>query len=107
MKLTKSIMLATLAAAIAFPVAAFAAKGGGKKKKDQAAVATFESADLNSNGSVSQAEYVTAMKTTLGEDGAKTKFASLDKNDDKKLSKEEYDAGSAPAGKKRKKKSAN
>lgn len=104
MKLSKSILLTTLAAAIALPVVSFAAKGDGRRKKDQAAVATFESADKNSDGAVSKEEYVAAMKANLGDDGAKAKFATLDKNDDKKLSKEEYDAGGAPGAKKRKKK---
>ena len=48
-------------------------------------------------------EFVAALKEKMGEGGAASKFASLDKNNDGKLSKEEYSGGATETKKRRKK----
>lgn len=102
MKLSKRLLLSALVATVALPIAAFAAKGN--RKKNDAAI-TFEVADKDGDGSVTQTEFVAAFKEKLGEDGAKSKFASLDKDKDGKLTKEEYGTtGQDETPKKRKKK---
>lgn len=101
MKLPNRIVLVALATAIALPVASFAAKGD-RKKKEPAGV-SFATADKNSDGSVSEAEYVVAVKDKLDETSAKSRFATLDKNGDGKLSSEEYNAGNEAPKKKKKK----
>jgi Ca2+-binding EF-hand superfamily protein len=93
-------MFAALAAAFTLPFTAEAAKGDRKNKKQ--ASPAFSSVDKDGDGSITQEEYVAAMKDSIGEETAKTQFASLDKNKDGKLSKEEFEAGAA--GKKEKKK---
>ena len=98
--LRSRILLATLVAAVALPMA-FAAKGE-RKKKDTAGP-DFAAVDKDTNGTISQVEFVAAMKDKLGEDSAKSKFAELDKDKDGSLSKEEFAAGAAPEKKKRKK----
>jgi Ca2+-binding EF-hand superfamily protein len=103
MKLTNRIIIAALATAIAVPAVSFAAKGERKKKSENAAV-TFETADKDKNESVSEAEYVAAMAGKLDETSAKSRFATLDKNSDGKLTKDEYNAGNDEGKKKRKKK---
>ena len=100
MKLRKIALFAALAAAFTLPFTAEAATGD--RKKIQAASPAFSSVDKDGNGSVTQEEYVAAMKDSIGEETAKTQFASLDKDKDGKLSKEEFEAGAA--GKKEKKK---
>lgn len=99
MKLAKRLVLATLATAIALPVVSFAAKGDRKKKDDAPA---FAAVDKDSDGTVTQAEYVEALKGKLGEEVAKAQFAKLDKDSNGKLTKEEF--GAADAGKKKRKK---
>jgi len=98
MKLPHRILLAAVAAALVLPLAAHAAKGDKKKTDSKNPAANFATLDKDGNGSVSQDEYVAAMKEKLGEDGAKTHFAELDKNHDGQLSKEELGADST-AGK--------
>lgn len=102
MKLRKIALFAALAAAFTLPFTAEAAKGDRKNKK-QASSPAFSSVDKDGNGSVTEEEYIAAMKDSIGEETAKTQFASLDKNKDGKLSKEEFEAGAA-SGKKEKKK---
>jgi len=105
MKLTRPLLLLVLAATIAFPVGAFAAKGEGKKK-GQSPDETFETFDHDKDGVVTQAEYLAIMKGVLGDAPAKARFAALDKNSDGKLTKDEFGGGTAEP-KKRKKKNAN
>ena len=98
MKLTRRLLLVTIAATIALPISAFAAKGN---KKTPEAPPDFATVDKDGNGSVSEAEYVAAMKSKLTEDAAKAQFATLDKDKDGELSKEEL---AAPVETKKKKK---
>jgi hypothetical protein len=100
---TTRLLVASLAAVIALPIAASAAKGD-RKKTDTAPA--FSTIDKEAKGSVSEAQYVAAVKDTLGEEGAKAKFAALDTDKDGKLTAAEYAAG-ASQGKKRRKKDAN
>jgi hypothetical protein len=100
MKLSKIALCAALAAAFTLPFTAEAAKGDKKNKKG--AAPAFSSVDKNGDGTITEEEYVAAMKDSIGEETAKTQFASLDKNSDKKLSSEEYAA--AASGKKERKK---
>lgn len=102
MKLTRRLLLTSFAAALSLPIAAFAAKGDRKKAEPPPAFATV---DKDGNGSISEAEFVAAVKEKQGEAAAKTQFASLDKDHDGKLTKEEYAAGTE--AKKRKKKNQN
>lgn len=102
MKLTHRLVVRTLAVALALPIAAFAAKGDRKKQNTETAPA-FATVDKDSNGSISEGEFVAANEK-LGDVAAKARFGILDKNHDGKLSKEEYAAGSEPEKKKRKKK---
>jgi Ca2+-binding EF-hand superfamily protein len=104
MKSARLIPVALLAAVIALPFTAFAAKADRKKADDSHPA--FAAVDKDNNGSVSQAEFVAALKEKLGEDGAKAKFTELDKDKDGKLSAEEY-AAAAPEKKKKRKKDAN
>ena len=103
MKSTSRILIALLAAAIALPVSALAAKADRKKNKAAADIPAFATVDKNSDESISESEFVTANEK-LGADAAKTRFGMLDKNSDGKLSKEEYAAGATPEKRKRKKK---
>jgi hypothetical protein len=86
---------------IALPTVTFAAKGD---KKDKTPAAEFAKLDKDGDGTVTEAEYLDAMKDKLGVDGAKTHFAELDKDHDGKLSKDEFGAAAAHAKKKGKKK---
>ncbi len=107
MNLTKRLIVATLAAAIALPVAAFAAKAD-KKKNAATATETFASVDKNADGNITQEEFLASQKDKLGEEAAKARFATLDKNKDGKLASDEFGTGTEePAKKKRKKKNQN
>jgi Ca2+-binding EF-hand superfamily protein len=99
MKITRTLLLTAIAAAIALPTAALAAKADRKK----GAAVTFTTADKDNDGHVTQAEYIAALKASLGEESAKTKFGSLDKNSDGKLSKEEFGPDATEKKKRRKK----
>lgn len=105
MKITRRIVLAMFAAMIAFPIVAFAAKADRSERKKAAAPADFATIDKDGNGSISEAEYVAAMKEKQTEATAKSQFATLDKDHDGKLSKDELAASAAK--KKRKKKDSN
>jgi Ca2+-binding EF-hand superfamily protein len=100
---TTRLFVASLAVVIALPLAAFAAKGDRKKNDTPPAFSTI---DKEAKGSITEAQYVAAMKDTLGEEGAKAKFAALDTDKSGTLSETEYAAG-ASQGKKRRKKDAN
>ena len=102
MKLSRHILVSSLVVALAVP-AVFAAKGERKKSKDTAEVPAFATVDKDSDGSVSEAEFVAANEK-LGAVAAKSRFELLDKSKDGKLSKEEYAAGATPEKKKRRKK---
>ena len=104
-RILAAILIGTLASSFAF-----AAKGDRKKKdKETTPAVSFESADKDANGTVTETEYAGAMKSQIGEDAAKLRFGTLDKNHDGKLSKEEYGTGSSDTGekKKRRKKEKN
>ena len=101
MKFTHRIIVSTQAAALALPVAAFAAKG--ERKKDKTPAPTFASVDKDSNDAISESEFVAANEK-LGADVAKTRFGQLDKDGDGKLSKEEFAADTGTDKKKRRKK---
>jgi hypothetical protein len=102
MKTSHRLLVAALAAAIALPVAAFAAKGD--KKKNAAATETFASVDKNGDGNITLEEFLVTQKDKLGEEAAKTRFATLDKNHDGKLAKDEFGGGDQATEKKRKRK---
>ena len=83
----KRILIAAIAASLSLPLALNAAdeskkKGGG-----------FTTADADSNGKVTQTEYVAAMKGRLEEAAAKARFTELDKDKDGSLSRDEFNAG--------------
>ena len=104
MKFPNRLIIAALVSALALPCAAFAAKGDKKDKGEQSG-AGFSKIDKDSDGSISQSEFVAAMKDRSGgEDAAKSKFASLDKNSDGKLDKKEMAGarGEKKGGKKKK-----
>ena len=105
MKIPYRLLLSALVAAVALPLAVFAAKGD--KKKNAPAATSFAVVDKDGDGVLTQTEFIAAFKEKLGEDGANSKFASLDKDADGKLSKEEFGTtgDEEPAKKKRKKKS--
>jgi hypothetical protein len=92
---------------LASPVA-FAAKADKKKKGETAGTEApppaFAKVDKDGNGSVSQSEYVAALKSEIGEDAAKLRFGALDKNFDGQLSKDEYNSTPPEAPKEKKKK---
>jgi Ca2+-binding EF-hand superfamily protein len=103
MKLPNRILLLTLAAAIALPLTASAAKGD-KKKTGDSPETTFATIDKDGDGVVTETEYVGLMGKTLGQEAAKTRFADLDKDKNGKLSKEEFAASGTETKKRRKKK---
>jgi hypothetical protein len=102
MKLTSRVIVTTLIAALALPIAAQAAKGERKKKETPPSFATV---DKDGDQAVSESEYVAANEK-LGADAAKTQFGKLDKNHDGKLSKDEFGSGNGEKKKRRKKKDA-
>lgn len=85
------------------PSLALAAKGD-RKKKEAAPAVSFSAADKDNDGIVTESEYIAAMKSQLGEDSAKLRFGTLDKNHDGKLSKEEFGSGDSGEKKKGRKK---
>jgi Ca2+-binding EF-hand superfamily protein len=105
MQLRPFLVCATVLSLVALPAASFAAKGD--KKSDKTPAADFAKLDKDSDGVVTEAEYVDAMKDKLGADGAKTHFAELDKDHDGKLTKDELGAGAAHGKKHGKKKTEN
>ena len=95
----KRFLITAAAVALSLPLALNAADENKKK-------GPFAVADTDGDGKVSLTEYVAASKGKMDEAAAKAKFAELDKNNDKSLSREEFNAG---AGEKKggKKKDAN
>jgi Ca2+-binding EF-hand superfamily protein len=106
MKVTTRLLVTTLVAALAVPAVCLAAKGERKRDK-KAPAATFATADKNNDGTVTQSEFVAAMKEQLGEEGAKSRFTTLDKDANGKLSKEEFEASSSDDGKKKRRNKKN
>ncbi len=102
MKHTKRLLALTLVAALAVPAVTFAAKGDRKEKGGNA----FSKIDTDSNGSISESEFVAANSKRGTAEAAKTKFASLDKNHDGKLDKTEL-AGAKNDGEKKGRKKKN
>lgn len=98
MKLVRSRLILVAAVVLAAPVALLAAKGEAKTKTALPKV-SFEAADKDKDGSVTEAEFLAAMGENADQKRAKARFAQLDTNHDGKLSKEEMEA----AGKKKKK----
>lgn len=96
----KQIKLAVVAALLSLPLALNAADEAKKK-------GPFVGADTNSDGKVSQAEYVAAMKGKMDDAAAKAKFTELDKNKDGSLSQEEFSAGGGEKKGGKKKKDGN
>jgi Ca2+-binding EF-hand superfamily protein len=90
----KRIILTAMAVTLSLPLAAHAADGTKKK-------GPFMAADTDGDGKVTVTEYVAAMKGKLDENAAKAKFAELDTNKDKSLSREEFQAGVEKKGKKK------
>ena len=105
MKTTQRLLIATLAVAIALPAAVFAAKGD--KKKNATPASTFTSVDKDSDGAITEAEFLAAEKDKLTGEAAKARFAAMDKNHDGKLTKDEFVGTGDEPRKKRKKKDAN
>jgi Ca2+-binding EF-hand superfamily protein len=106
MKNPARILIALLVTALALPGAAFAAKAdrkGNSENNDKAAGA-FAKADTNSDGSVTEAEFVAARSKKGDDSAAKKAFGRLDKNSDGKLSKEEFSAAASGKGGQKKKK---
>ena len=63
----------------------------------------FMAADADSDGKVTQTEYVAAVKGKMDDAAAKAKFSELDKNKDGSLTREEFQAGTEKKGEKKKK----
>ena len=91
----KRIILTAAAVMLSLPLALSAAD---EKKKGP-----FMAADADSDGKVTQTEYVAAVKGKMDDAAAKAKFAELDKNKDGSLSREEFQAGTEKKGEKKKK----
>lgn len=91
-------LLASIAIALALPLAALAAQPD--RNKTPTAFSTF---DRNRDGKITLTEYTATMKATPGEATAPSRFASLDQNGDGSLSKEEFAAGTEKKAKKKKK----
>jgi Ca2+-binding EF-hand superfamily protein len=100
MKLVPSRLILVASIAIAAPVALFAAKGDAKTRTALPKV-SFETADKDKDGSVTEAEYLAAMGENADQKRAKARFGQLDADHNGKLSKEEMEA----SGKKKKKES--
>ena len=100
MKIVPSRLLLVASLAIVAPVALIAAKGEAKTKTALPKV-SFEAADKDKDGSVTEAEFLAAMGENADQKRAKARFAQLDTNHDGELSKEEMEA----SGKKKKKES--
>jgi Ca2+-binding EF-hand superfamily protein len=97
MKIPARILAGLLVTALAVPSVALAAKADRKNKNEGAdkAAGAFSKADKNSDGSVTESEFV-AVRSKKGDDSAaKKQFARLDKNSDGKLTQEEFSAATA------------
>ena len=103
MKLNHRLLLTVVISALALPGIAFAAKAD-RKNKDQAAdkSAAFGKADKDSDGFVTESEFVASRGKKADQAKMKTQFGKMDKNSDGKLSKEEFEAAPSGRGKKNK-----
>ncbi len=101
MKRTNRLLVTTIAAALALPLAAFAAKGDRKNAAGPAP--SFESIEKKDPKFITEKEYIAAIGKKLGDDVAKSQYTTLDKDHDGKLTSEEY-AAAGTEKKKRKKK---
>jgi Ca2+-binding EF-hand superfamily protein len=105
MKLNTRLLLAVAVSALTVPAIAFAAKAD-RKNKDQAAdksdkaAGAFAKADKDSDGFVTESEFVASRGKKADQGKTKTQFGKMDKNSDGKLSKEEFEAA-ASRGKKK------
>lgn len=84
----KKLLSACVIAALFVGVSSVSAQDKPKKAEDR-----FKAMDKNSDGKLSEEEYVGDAKDDKAEK-AKTRFARMDTNNDKSLSLEEYVAGS-------------
>jgi hypothetical protein len=96
----KRILITATAMLLSLPLASHAADDTKKK-------GPFVAADTDGDGKISQTEYIAAVKDRMDEAAAKAKFAELDKNSDKSLSREEFAAGAGEKKGGKKKKDAN
>lgn len=92
MKTVPARLILLAAVILAAPLAVFAAKGESKSKTALPKV-SFETADKDKDGSVTEAEFLAAMGENADQKRAKARFAQLDTNHDGKLSKEEMESG--------------
>jgi Ca2+-binding EF-hand superfamily protein len=92
MKIVPSRLILLAAVALSVPAVVFAAKGEAKPKAALPKV-SFETADKDKDGSVTEAEYLAALGENADQKRAKARFAQLDTNHDGKLSKEEMESG--------------
>lgn len=81
------MLIAALAATLSLPLALNAADENKKKGGGYAA------ADADKDGKVTVTEYVAAMNGRLDEAAAKSRFATLDKDNNGSLTREEFNAG--------------
>lgn len=105
MNLTHRLLVVTIATAVALPSAVFAAKAD--RKKNATPAATFATIDKDSDGVISEAEFLAAEKGKVSDEAAKSRFAAMDKNSDGKLAKDEFTGTGDEPKKKRKKKDKN
>lgn len=91
MKIVPSRLILVAAVVLTAPVALLAAKGEAKTRTALPKV-SFETADKDKDGSVTEAEYLAAMGENADQKRAKARFGQLDTNHDGKLSKEEMEA---------------
>jgi Ca2+-binding EF-hand superfamily protein len=92
MKIVPARLILLAAVVLTAPLAVFAAKGEAKPKTALPKV-SFETADKDKDGSVTEAEFLAAMGENADQKRAKARFAQLDANHDGKLSKEEMESG--------------
>jgi hypothetical protein len=104
MKLNHRLLVTVLVSALAIPAISFAAKGERKKTEgDDKAGAAFAKADKDSDGFVTESEFVASRGKKADQGKSKGQFGKLDKNGDGKLSKEEFAAAASGKGGKKNK----
>jgi Ca2+-binding EF-hand superfamily protein len=104
MKINHRILVTVLVSALAVPGIALAAKG--EKKKDDGAdkaAGAFAKADKDSDGFVTESEFVASRGKKADQGKMKTQFGKMDKNGDGKLSKDEFAAAASGKGGKKNK----
>lgn len=105
MKVSTRLLVTVLASALALPAVSFAAKGDAKKNGK--APAGFAAIDKDSDGNLTEAEFVAAMEGRGNDTAAKKRFSALDKDNNGKVSKDEFEAGRAGGEKKKGNKKKN